>query len=205
MEIHAVRPIARGEEITVSYTTLASSAAERQSALKPYGFTCTCPACMGPEASDKERGRVLMSLLPKTSQGVKHAEAFLAAYEAAGLQALPRYTELLSRVAQINRKKGNKDRADALESLAAKVTTAHLGRGKAKPDKPEVQNFMFTSPQEAMKFMMERATDSTERANMMKAFMQVMSPDSQSQKISGPDGKDITVRMSDTVPRPKGL
>ncbi|KZV74907.1 SET domain-containing protein [Peniophora sp. CONT] len=201
MEIHAVRPIAKGEEITVAYTTLAVPAATRQVDLKPYGFACSCPACKDPATSDKERARVLTCLLPKTSQGVKYAEEALAAYEATGLQDLPRYIELLRRVAQINRKKSNKTRADELESLADKVAVAQRGR----KHEPPVQNYMFKSPEEVMKFIMERG-DSNDRTNMMNAFMQAMNPGpSNSTKIMGPDGKEINVTYSDLVPRPSGL
>lgn len=207
MEILAVRPIAKGEEITVTYTPLAAGAAERQVGLKPYGFTCTCPACMDPETSDKERGRARSSLLPKTSQGVKHAEAALAAYEATGLQCLSRYTELLCRVAQINRKKGHKERADTLESMADKVIVAQEGRGKQKVVKSAtpIKSFTFGSSEELMKFIAEHG-DATERASMLNAFKQVMNPDLlRSTKVTGSDGKEITVHMSDPVPRPKGL
>lgn len=44
MEMHAVRSIAKGDEITVAYTSVVDDAAIRQTALKPYGFTCDCPA-----------------------------------------------------------------------------------------------------------------------------------------------------------------
>lgn len=201
MEIHAVRPIAKGEEITVAYITLSVPAATRQAALKPYGFTCTCPACMDPAASDKERERVLVSLLPKTSQGIKHAEDVLAAFEATGLQDLWRYIELLRRVAQIHRKKGNEERAGALESLADKVTIARDGRKYETP----VQNFMFESPEDLLKFITQH-TNPTERAGMMNAFMQTMNPrPSNSTKVMGPDGKEINVTYSNSVPRPSGL
>ncbi|KAJ4414470.1 SET domain-containing protein 5 [Gnomoniopsis sp. IMI 355080] len=46
MEVHAVRPIAAGEEITVSYISPFISHAHRQSLLHDrWGFKCTCAAC----------------------------------------------------------------------------------------------------------------------------------------------------------------
>lgn len=41
MQIHTVRPIAKGEEITVAYIALEIPATERQLALQPYGFIST--------------------------------------------------------------------------------------------------------------------------------------------------------------------
>ncbi|VDB85285.1 unnamed protein product [Peniophora sp. CBMAI 1063] len=128
MEIHAVRPIAKGDEITVTYALEDEKAMDRQASLKPYGFTCVCLACQSPATSDKVRERAIRSLLPKTSQGIDYAETALAAYEATGLQCHKRYLELLRRVAKINRAKGNKERADALDALAESVTTAQRGR-----------------------------------------------------------------------------
>lgn len=136
METHALRRIAKGEEITVTYTHVMSTAAERQAALKKRSVHCTCPACMDPEVSDKERERVVKALLPKTTQGVQHAEEVLAVYEATGLQGQPRYIDLLRRVANIHRKKGSNARADELEMLARKIVTAQKGRNYKEP-KPE--------------------------------------------------------------------
>ncbi|VDB85283.1 unnamed protein product [Peniophora sp. CBMAI 1063] len=205
MEIHAVRPVAKGEEITVSYTDLSATAAERQAQLKPYGFTCTCMACKDPGVWDKERARAILDLLPKTSQGVQHAEAALAAFEATGLQTAPRYIELLNRVAQINRKKGRKSRADELESLAQRVSVAQNGRAHKPKAESDVKNYMFGSPDELLKFMMQHGNE-TERASMMKAFMQIANPDpSQGTQIIGPDGNAMTMYASDFVPRPSGL
>jgi hypothetical protein len=46
--VHATRPIAEGEEITVSYIPLTLSQPERQSRLNRYGFTCKCAVCSLP-------------------------------------------------------------------------------------------------------------------------------------------------------------
>ncbi|KAJ4389651.1 SET domain-containing protein 5 [Gnomoniopsis smithogilvyi] len=52
MEVHAVRPIAAGEEITVSYISPFISHAHRQSLLHDrWGFKCTCAACSAPAAN----------------------------------------------------------------------------------------------------------------------------------------------------------
>lgn len=58
--MHAVRDICAGEEITFSYVDPIACREDRQQALRPYGFTCTCAACDGPtpsgEASEERRG-----------------------------------------------------------------------------------------------------------------------------------------------------
>ncbi|KZV74932.1 SET domain-containing protein [Peniophora sp. CONT] len=174
MEINALRPISKGEEITVAYCAVKIPAAERQNALKPYRFTCTCPACMNPEVSDKERKAAAENLLPKTSQGVKHAEEILAAYEATGLQCLPRYAELLRRVAQINRKKGYKKRADELDAMA------DIASGKRPRDRtpstlgspPEARFMDFGSEEDMMRSIMQIGNPA-ELANMMSALMRM--------------------------------
>ena len=84
--------------------------------------------------ADMQRLLVVKNPLPKTSQGVENANATLALYEAAGLYTQERYPELLQRVAKINRKAGNSDRAEELELLAARVTIAILGRYPRKSE-----------------------------------------------------------------------
>lgn len=173
MEIHAVRPIANGEEITVTYAHEDDKAVDRQTSLKPYGFACACPACKDPATSDEERKRAISGLLPKTSQGVEHADATLAAFEATGLHCNQRYPELLRRVAQIHRKKGSKQRADVLETLADRVTTAQ--RGRTPKSNAPVETHIFTSPDDIMKFILQRA-DPNERTRMLQQLMPMGMP-----------------------------
>jgi SET domain/WD domain, G-beta repeat len=46
LNIHAIRDIATGEEITISYVPIMFDRYKRRSSLwKRYGFLCTCPAC----------------------------------------------------------------------------------------------------------------------------------------------------------------
>ncbi|KAI0063123.1 SET domain-containing protein [Artomyces pyxidatus] len=59
-EIRAARPIAKGEELTITYTSVLDSRDERQGTLKAkYAFTCVCQACRIPtdqrEHSDARR------------------------------------------------------------------------------------------------------------------------------------------------------
>ncbi|KAH8727683.1 hypothetical protein GQ44DRAFT_94110 [Phaeosphaeriaceae sp. PMI808] len=46
--VHATRPIAEGEEITISYTSPLESLKTRQDHLESFHFTCTCPRCTDP-------------------------------------------------------------------------------------------------------------------------------------------------------------
>ncbi|KAI8936175.1 hypothetical protein NX059_006608 [Plenodomus lindquistii] len=50
--VHATRPIAAGEEITISYTTPFDNTSVRQSHLASFGFTCTCRRCTSPSTDD---------------------------------------------------------------------------------------------------------------------------------------------------------
>lgn len=43
--LHAVKDIPKGEEITISYCSAIQTLEERKRELKPYVFTCDCPAC----------------------------------------------------------------------------------------------------------------------------------------------------------------
>ena len=55
LRLHALRRIARGEEVSIPYTELTASRAERQASLKAaYGFDCSCPRCVSPPSADAE-------------------------------------------------------------------------------------------------------------------------------------------------------
>ncbi|KAJ7581993.1 hypothetical protein C8J56DRAFT_1168088 [Mycena floridula] len=57
MKFLVLRAVEAGEEITYSYSScgITPPAAERQKALEPYEFRCTCAACLHPEISDPRR------------------------------------------------------------------------------------------------------------------------------------------------------
>ncbi|KAJ2935604.1 hypothetical protein H1R20_g1491, partial [Candolleomyces eurysporus] len=56
MRFTALRDIKAGSQIHVAYTSITDSKAERQKALEPYGFECTCRACVNATPqSDKLR------------------------------------------------------------------------------------------------------------------------------------------------------
>ena len=63
IEIYAQRPIKKGEEITISYTSLLSSNRERRALLRTnWCFDCTCDRCSDPT----ERGTNLGTLVCKS-------------------------------------------------------------------------------------------------------------------------------------------
>lgn len=57
MRIYAVRDIAEGEELTLTYNGEWETPARQKSAQK-YGFQCRCPSCLDAEASDRRRKRI---------------------------------------------------------------------------------------------------------------------------------------------------
>ena len=101
--IRAVRPIARGEEIKISYLVpqaLLSPAAERNRRLRQYGFACTCSRCSG---CDDTRGFCCPSCTAGTvrlpgsvchSCGSAVAAATLARWEADDERLIERVAEL---------------------------------------------------------------------------------------------------------------
>ncbi|KAF7289378.1 SET domain-containing protein [Mycena indigotica] len=56
--IYAARDIAEGEELTLTYSDVWDTAANRQQTFKPYGFVCTCDACLDPINSDTRRAKI---------------------------------------------------------------------------------------------------------------------------------------------------
>ncbi|KAJ7497066.1 hypothetical protein FB451DRAFT_1209950 [Mycena latifolia] len=103
-QFHAVRPIAKDEEITVLYSELAASRQERRAELlEHYKFLCECKTCSLPpalaEQSDTRR-RAIGNLIPSMHQGIYADDMSMARIEELlgwatdeGLYAL--YAELL--------------------------------------------------------------------------------------------------------------
>ncbi|KAF7289375.1 SET domain-containing protein [Mycena indigotica] len=56
--VYAARDIAEGEELTLSYSDVWDTAANRQQTFKPYGFVCACDACRDPISSDRRRAKI---------------------------------------------------------------------------------------------------------------------------------------------------
>ncbi|KAL5209790.1 hypothetical protein ABZP36_005413 [Zizania latifolia] len=50
--VRAVQPIAKNEEVSISYIETAATTVKRQDYLKPYYFTCTCPRCVKDSEED---------------------------------------------------------------------------------------------------------------------------------------------------------
>ncbi|KAJ6558509.1 hypothetical protein DFH09DRAFT_1037028 [Mycena vulgaris] len=103
-QFHAVRSIAKDEEITVLYTELAASREERRAQLQEhYKFLCECKTCSLPPTLARQsdiRRRAIGDLIPLMHQGVyaegmsvARMEELLGWAEDEGLYAL--YAELL--------------------------------------------------------------------------------------------------------------
>ncbi|EMD32730.1 hypothetical protein CERSUDRAFT_118469 [Gelatoporia subvermispora B] len=58
LQLTAMRDIAAGEQITISYCDVFLSQAERQKSLKRFDFTCTCRSCKNHKHSDKRRAQI---------------------------------------------------------------------------------------------------------------------------------------------------
>ncbi|RVX67626.1 hypothetical protein B0A52_08155 [Exophiala mesophila] len=92
--VHAVRPIAKDEEITISYTTPYEPFSVRQKYLKKaFHFTCSCSRCQEGAATDS--GLVEIHNLQESlgnweadsTASVKKAERLVKVYEQEGLDA----------------------------------------------------------------------------------------------------------------------
>ncbi|KAL0952390.1 hypothetical protein HGRIS_006666 [Hohenbuehelia grisea] len=58
MQFYASRDIQAGEEITIQYAELLSTAASRKAELAPYDVICKCDSCMNPTESDIRRQEI---------------------------------------------------------------------------------------------------------------------------------------------------
>ena len=72
--VHAVKPIAAGEEILTSYIPNVRTKAQRQAQLKQYGFRCECTACTGANASQHEKRRKRLFQLDQTFAAIGMAD-----------------------------------------------------------------------------------------------------------------------------------
>ncbi|KAL1755473.1 hypothetical protein FB107DRAFT_274776 [Schizophyllum commune] len=104
--LRAVRDVAAGEEITVTYMDkLLLPSAQRQEILAPYGFTCACETCIDGEASDLRRAALRMSssgVLPASPGGLlKSYLGQMKLVKNEGLQTGMLYYDLLSRPAEL--------------------------------------------------------------------------------------------------------
>lgn len=131
--------------------------------------------------TDRKRKVAIESLLPKTSQGIGHAEEVLAAFQATGLQSQPRYIEVLQRGANIHRKMGSKERADELDYLADKIAIAQKGRDytpkPVEPEKPTVSQLVRMGSVEDMRQFILGHPDAVSRRNAMDELIEAMRRD----------------------------
>ncbi|KAF2677332.1 SET domain-containing protein [Lentithecium fluviatile CBS 122367] len=65
MAVKAYRPIAPGEELSISYITLGQPSRNRAAALARWGFSCTCPLCSLAD-HEKQHSDILRSLISQS-------------------------------------------------------------------------------------------------------------------------------------------
>ncbi|KAJ7668725.1 hypothetical protein DFH06DRAFT_1084908 [Mycena polygramma] len=96
-QLLATRNIAEGEELTLAYTGVINLTTTRQKALEPYGFQCTCAACLEPSTSDTQRGLIQCIKITNVDDGLVK----LALIEEQGLQVNTQYCETLNTVMEL--------------------------------------------------------------------------------------------------------
>ncbi|KAJ7270069.1 hypothetical protein B0H12DRAFT_1009152 [Mycena haematopus] len=104
-QLFAVRDIAEGEELTLTYTGLNLPAEMRQSNLEPYGFRCTCSACCTPSTSDVQREISQTMEISNIDDGLLK----LALLEEQGLTACDPYCEALKTIMELYISMGDAD------------------------------------------------------------------------------------------------
>ncbi|KAJ7188724.1 hypothetical protein C8R46DRAFT_1055611 [Mycena filopes] len=82
--LFATRDITAGEELTYTYTDTSAPAAVRQKTLEPYGFRCTCRACLDSKLSDARRASI---------RRASPSPALMSMWEQEGLQSSPLYAQ----------------------------------------------------------------------------------------------------------------
>ncbi|KAJ7099542.1 hypothetical protein B0H15DRAFT_771246 [Mycena belliarum] len=110
----ALCDIAPGEELTLSYTDVTAPAAERQKALEPYGFQCTCRACQDPRTSDARRSTIFNEKLFLTP-------ALLKTWTDEGLQASRIYDNRVMSLWHYHVYRGDADNALVCGQLLTKL------------------------------------------------------------------------------------
>ncbi|KAJ7503037.1 hypothetical protein B0H11DRAFT_1987551 [Mycena galericulata] len=89
--LFAARDIPRGEELTLTYTSLHSLTEARQKELEPYGFQCSCSACRSPSQSDARRALSISISMDNVDDCLEK----LSLLEDEGLEATPEYCKTL--------------------------------------------------------------------------------------------------------------
>ncbi|KAJ6593405.1 hypothetical protein B0H19DRAFT_1090194 [Mycena capillaripes] len=115
-QLFAARDIAKGEELTLSYTGLNLPAMLRQKSLEPYGFQCTCSACLTPFESDAQRAMCLSMQITNIDDGLRR----VALFEEQGLQVCDEYCGTLKAVIDLFIGTGDADTASTYAKKLAK-------------------------------------------------------------------------------------
>jgi len=137
MKLRAARAIEKGEEITCDYLgELLNTTEQRQQSLAPYGFSCSCKACLNQGVTDARRKKYLTwqlgKRLSKSRRGadLEYAVHLLREMTEDGLQVSPCYHSLLLEITRGYMALGDEENALRFGQRlhAVKVAT---GKGKA--------------------------------------------------------------------------
>ncbi|KAJ7668726.1 hypothetical protein DFH06DRAFT_1321959 [Mycena polygramma] len=97
-QLFAARNIIKGEELTLAYTGLTTLTEIRQKELEPYGFRCTCAACLAPSTSDPQRAIIACMPITNIDDGLVR----LALIEEQGLQVCDEYCQTLKTIMELS-------------------------------------------------------------------------------------------------------
>ncbi|KAI0790850.1 hypothetical protein C8Q75DRAFT_732939 [Abortiporus biennis] len=108
MELRATRKISKGEEVTCSYIANDwATTAERQKALEPYDFVCTCPACSDPE---NDSVRSFFQKQPSDALPLDETLKFISTVEGQSMEISSMYDWLLNHAIKMYAKDGDKEK-----------------------------------------------------------------------------------------------
>ncbi|KAL4244721.1 hypothetical protein ABKN59_010195 [Abortiporus biennis] len=134
MELRACRNISKGEEITVSYAhNELEPVADRQKALAPYGFTCTCPICIKPDISNPILAslRSLVCEPRKRDHSIKQTQNYIQFMEKWQLESFDIYQDLLLYISARYFATGDRQNGLKFAYKAVRIILARNGRNKA--------------------------------------------------------------------------
>ncbi|KAG6819576.1 hypothetical protein H0H93_010567 [Arthromyces matolae] len=136
IRVHAIRPISSGEQLFRSYCNHHLPRSERHLGLKPYGFTCTCPACSDPEWDD-DLSKLEDGLYQPTTQFeienpdidtiISESMQWIKTIEEVGLQSHRAYYGHLLTVGIMAQTFGSKETGRACLNMAQKIYFANVG------------------------------------------------------------------------------
>ncbi|KAI0785769.1 hypothetical protein C8Q75DRAFT_808987 [Abortiporus biennis] len=129
MELRATRLIPQGAEITIPYCDILKPYLDRQKALKPYGFSCDCPACSDLFSSDQIRAVSVNSIgLENDRATVEEVLGWMKRFEDFGLERSRQYIECLRFLRDKYKDQGNLAEVKIYRNKLYKIVLATMGK-----------------------------------------------------------------------------